>query len=72
MVELKGVAWSRTQLIDDLGNRRTYWDFKVVVENLKKVEKTVYHINLLTYSMAQQSLNGLARPLMRVSLSNSI
>ena len=35
MTEVKGVGRRRTQLLEDLRNRRRYWKLKEVAENLK-------------------------------------
>jgi hypothetical protein len=35
MTEVKGVGRRRTQLLDDLRNRRRYWELKVKAEDKK-------------------------------------
>ena len=41
MTEVKEVG-RRTQLLDDLRNRRRYWELKEEAEDQKKVEIAVY------------------------------
>jgi hypothetical protein len=36
MTEVKGVGRRRTQLLDDLRNRRKYWELKEEVEEQKR------------------------------------
>jgi hypothetical protein len=36
MTEVKGVGRRRTQLLDDLRNRRTYWELKEEAEDWKR------------------------------------
>ena len=36
MTEVKGVGRRRTQLLDDLRNRRRYWELKEEAEDLKR------------------------------------
>ena len=36
MTEVKGVGRRRTQLLDDLRNRRRYWELKEEAEYLKR------------------------------------
>jgi hypothetical protein len=36
MTEVKGVGRKRTQLLDDLRNRRRYWELKEVVKDLNR------------------------------------
>jgi hypothetical protein len=38
---MKGVVRRRTQLLDDLRNRRRYWELKE-----EKMETTVYQLNI--------------------------
>ena len=45
MTEVKEVGRRRTQLLDNLRNRRRYWKLKEEAENRKKVETTVYQSN---------------------------
>ena len=45
MMEVKGVG-RRTQLLDDLRNRRRYLELKEEYEDRKKMETTVYQLNL--------------------------
>ena len=47
MTEVKGVGRRRTQLFDDLRNRRTYWELKVEIDgndNLSIEHKEEIHI----------------------------
>ena len=46
MTEVKGVGRRITQLLDDLRNRRRYWELKEESEDPKKMEKTVYQSNI--------------------------
>jgi hypothetical protein len=36
MTEVKGVERTRTQLLDDLRNRRRFWELKEVAEDQKR------------------------------------
>ena len=46
ITEMTGVGRRRTQLLDDLRNRRRYWELKEEAENRKKIETTVYQSNI--------------------------
>jgi hypothetical protein len=46
LTEVKGVGRRRTQLLDDLRNRRRYWELKEEAEDKKKIETTVYQSNI--------------------------
>jgi hypothetical protein len=46
MTEVKGVGRRRTQLLDDLRNRKRYWELKVEAKDKKKIETTVYQSNI--------------------------
>ena len=35
-MEVKGIGRRRTQLLDDLGNRRKYWELKEEAEDRKR------------------------------------
>ena len=45
-MEVEGVGRRRTQLLDDLRNRRRSWELKEDVEDKKKVEPMFYHKNI--------------------------
>ena len=45
MTEVRGVARRRTQLLDDLRDRR-YWELKEEAEDRKKMETTVHQLNI--------------------------
>ena len=45
MTGVKGVGRRRTQLLDDLRNRR-YWELKEEAEDRKKMETTVHQLNI--------------------------
>ena len=44
MTEVKGVGRSRTQLLDDMRNRRTYWELRKL--KIEIYETTVYQSNI--------------------------
>ena len=43
---MKGVRRRRTQLLDDLRNRRRPWEFKEEDKDKQKVETTIYQSNI--------------------------
>ena len=45
MTEVKGVVRRRTQLLDDLGNRRRDWELKRKLK-IENMETTVYQSNI--------------------------
>ena len=46
MTEVKGVRGRRTQLVDNLTNRRRYWELKEEAEFKKNMKMTVYQSNI--------------------------